>query len=87
MTDLLKNGDRIRLEMGYFGTEDFTIETFRGCLGIFASHQHREASDFTPICSMYGRGAESEDKYISNYGEYVTNEVPMWMNLPKEETK
>ena len=81
----MKAGDKIRCTdymMGHsIGTLDFTVEEFRFCLGVFQSENHRKAGRFTPLCDLYERGPESEDKYISNFGEYVSNQVPMFMNL------
>lgn len=83
----MKAGDRIRLTyytMGYEnGTVDHTVEEFRFCLGIFESDEHREAGQFTPLCELYDNGPESEDKYISNFGSYRTNQVPAFMNIPR----
>ena len=83
---MMKAGDRIRVDVGryalYTDLQDFTVEEFRYCLGFFASDQHREAGHFTPLCDVYGRGPDSESKYISNFGEYTTNLVPDFMNLP-----
>ncbi len=84
----MKAGDRIRLTeyvMGIYanGTKDYTVEEFRHCLGIFASDEHREAERFTPLCELYERGPDSENKYISNFGEYVSNKVPAFMSIPK----
>ena len=83
----MKAGDRIRLDVGWLGLykelQDFTVEEFRHCLGIFKSDQHRQAGKFTPLCDLYEAGPESELEYISNFGEYVTNKVPMFMNIPK----
>lgn len=83
----MKAGDRIRVQqyvMGLYpnGTKDFTIEEFRFCLGIFQSAQDRGAGRFTPLCNLYERGPDSEDGYISNYGEYYTNPVQGWMDVP-----
>ena len=82
----MKIGDRIRVQRYILGhlsnTEDFTVEEFRYCLGIFESEQDRTAGRFTPLCDLYVRGAESEQKYISNYGEYFTNHVQSWMDIP-----
>ena len=82
----MKTGDRIRIQYymrGHpFETEDFTVEEFRFCLGIFKSEQHRKAGKFTPLCDLYERGADSKDDYISNFGEYYTNPVQGWMNIP-----
>lgn len=77
-------GDKIRVPF-YYGHEDYIVEEFRQCLGIFKSDAHREAGHFTPLCDLWGRGPDSEEKYICNYGEYWTNEVPIWMNLPRDD--
>ena len=82
----MKAGDRIRV-FSYWsdhitGTDDFTVEEFRHCLGIFASEQHREAGNFTPLCELYERGPDSKNGYISHYGEYYTNPVQAWMDIP-----
>ena len=82
----MKVGDRIRLDVGgYCGTDlkDFSIEEFRHTLGVFTSENARTAGQFTPICEMYDRGPDSVNKYLSNWGEYISNQVPMFMNLPK----
>jgi hypothetical protein len=83
----MEEGDRIRITrymMGCrCGNEDFTVEEFRYCLGIFESDEHRKAGNFTPLCDLYEAGPESENAYISNFGEYVTNKVPAFMNIPK----
>ena len=82
----MKAGDRIRVQYDVFGvkgyTEDFTVEEFRYCLGYFATDQHRTASQFTPLCVLYERGPDSVNDYISNYGEYYTNPVQAWMDIP-----
>jgi hypothetical protein len=81
----MKAGDKIRLFeycMGHIvGTNDFIVEEFRYCLGIFESEQDREAGNFTPLCNLYEKGPDSEQKYISNYGEYYTNMVQSWMDI------
>ena len=83
----MKVGDRIRVQKYIMGhrseTEDFTVEEFRHCLGFFESGQHRTMGDFTPLCDMYERGPESKDEYMPNMGEYVSNKVPAWMDIPK----
>lgn len=82
----MKAGDKIRMDVGwrlYKDLQDFTVEEFRDCLGVFMNEQDRMAGKFTPLCELYGRGPESETKYISNFGEYVTNQVPLFMNIPK----
>lgn len=78
----MKAGCKIRVFNGWYGTSDHIVEEFRFCLGIFASEEHRRASKFTPLCELYERGAESENGYISNFGEYYTNPVQAWMDLP-----
>jgi hypothetical protein len=82
----MKAGSRIRLQRYMMGiatdTDDFTVEEFRHCLGIFESNDRRKAGNFTPLCDLYYRGPDSKDDYISNYGEYVTNMVPAWMDIP-----
>ena len=88
MSNKLALEDRIRLTsytMGKpnGGCDDYTIEEFRGCLGIFLSWEEREAGHFTPICDLYGKGPDTKEKYIGNYGTYLTNLVPTWMNIPK----
>lgn len=78
----MKAGDKIRVFSIYGDTKDLTVEEFRYCLGVFASEQHREAEMFTPLCELYENGADSEQKYISNFGEYHTNKVQAWMDIP-----
>jgi len=82
----MKAGDKIRVQeyiMGFeTGTRDFVVEEFRYCLGVFWSEDHRKANKFTPLCNMYERGPESVNNYISNFGEYYTNPVQGWMNIP-----
>lgn len=84
----MKAGDRIRVQRYIMGhpssTEDFTVEEFRYCLGIFASGQRRTAQHFTPLCDLYERGPDSITNYLSNYGCYYTNPVQAWMDLPKD---
>jgi hypothetical protein len=84
MENEMKAGDKIRVMDSFNNPRDFTIELFRYCLGFFFSEQHREASEFTPLCKLYYAGPESKKEYISNFGEYTSNEVPSWMDLPKD---
>ena len=81
----MKAGDKIRVQRYIMGhpleTEDFTVEEFRFCLGIFESSAHRLAGRFTPLCDMYERGPDSVNSYISNFGEYYTNPVQAWMDI------
>jgi hypothetical protein len=78
----MKAGDRIRVQHYYGDWEDYTIEEFRFCLGFFATEEYREAGEFTPLCEMYTDGPDSEQKYISNHGDYRTNQVPAWCDIP-----
>ena len=84
----MKAGDKIRVFTYVFGKEtgvkDYIVEEFRYCLGIFQSENHRTAGEFTPLCDLYEPGPESEKKYISNFGEYYTNQVQAWMDIPKD---
>jgi len=78
----MRAGDRIRVPMEYGDLKDFTVEEFRHCLGIFATEQNRESGHFTPLCSLYEKGPDSVENYISNYGSYYTNLVQGWMDIP-----
>ena len=82
----MKEGDRIRVQKYIFGhplrTDDYTVELFRYCLGIFLDEAHRTAGNFTPLCDLFENGPDSESAYISNYGEYFTNQVQGWMDIP-----
>jgi len=82
----MKVGDKIRLDVGcagmYTELKDFTVEEFRYCLGIFKSDDHRRAGKFTPLCDLYAAGPESNEEYISNFGPYTSNQVPVFMNIP-----
>ena len=81
----MKAGDKIRVQMYIMGCrtsqEDYTVEEFRYCLGVFLTPQDREAGKFKPLCDLYESGPESENKYISNYGEYTSNQVQAWMDI------
>jgi len=83
----MESGDRIRVQHYMMGckshTEDYTVEEFRFCLGIFLSGCDRTAGNFTPLCELFESGADSENLYISNYGEYTSNKVQSWMDIPK----
>ncbi len=82
----MKVGDKIRIQKYIMGTpshqEDYVIEEFRYCLGIFLSEDDRTAGNFTPLCELYEHGTESKEEYISNYGSYYTNKVQSWMDIP-----
>lgn len=85
----MKAGDRIRVQKYIMGhashTDDYTVEEFRFCLGIFLSDCHRRAQDFTPLCELYEPAPDAKRDYIPNYGEIWTDYVPSFMNLPKQE--
>ena len=84
----MKAGNKIRVfetMMGHvIGTNDFIVEEFRYCLGIFESEQHREIQRFTPLCEMYEPAADSKKMYMSDMGEYQSKYVQYWMDLPKD---
>ena len=79
----MKAGDRIRVFTIFGDTEDYTVEEFRYCLGVFVSSNCRRAGAFTPLCDLYEKGPYSKRDYISNYGEYYTNKVQAWMDIPE----
>jgi hypothetical protein len=85
----MKAGDKIRLQRYIFGhpanLADYEVEEFRHCLGIFESPACRKAGNFTPLCNLYENGPDSQNGYISNYGEYTTNQVPSFMNITEIE--
>ena len=82
----MKAGDRIRVWehcMGYrVGTKDYTVESFRDCLGIFTSDEARQAQEFTPLCDLYEPAPDAIKGYIPNYGEFYSAYVPYFMNVP-----
>lgn len=80
----MQAGDRIRIQTQWGPLKDFTVEEFRYCLGVFETDEHRNAGSFTPLCDLYERGPDSENKYSSLAGDYITNMVPSFMNLPKD---
>jgi hypothetical protein len=85
----MQAGDQIRVQKYIMGhashTDDYTVEEFRYCLGVFLSCCDKTAGEFTPLCELYEPGPESEQRYISNYGEYHTNMVQGWMDIPTAE--
>jgi hypothetical protein len=86
----MKAGDKIRVQKYICGIashqDDYTVEEFRHCLGIFLSEDDRTAQEFTPLCELYEPAPDAERGYISNYGVYYTKHIQSWMDLP-EETK
>jgi hypothetical protein len=85
----MKAGDRIRVQKYCMGhpshLDDYTVEEFRHCLGVFLSEARRTAEEFTPLCELYEPGPDSVQGYIANYGEYHTNMVQGWMDIPAPE--
>ena len=83
----MKAGDRIRVQKYICGHashhDDYVVEEFRYCLGIFLTDDDRKACRFTPLCDLYEPGPDSVQDYIPNYGEYQTNQVQAWMDLPR----
>lgn len=81
----MKAGDRISVDweaFGYWdGVYEYTVEEYRHTLGIFKSEEARRAGVLTPLCDLYYDGPDSERSYISNYGEYKTNQVQGWSDL------
>ena len=77
-------GDKIRVEFEYGEMRDFVLEEYRYCLGFFPSPEAREACNFMPLCKVYGEGPDSKRGYVPNYGAYFTNQVPLWMDLPRD---
>jgi len=81
----MKPGMKIKLPYFICGEiiswDEFEVEEFRHCLGVFISKEHRIANQFTPLCELYERGPESKEGYISNHGEYYTNPVQLWIDL------
>lgn len=83
----MKAGDKIMINWKDFGgmyddVQTYTVEEFRHNLGIFTSDEHREAGRFTPLCELYCNGPDSEHRYISNFGNYWSNQVQGWSDLP-----
>lgn len=85
---MMKVGDKIRVQKYTMGTpthhDDYYVEEFRYCLGIFLSDAHRKAQDFTPLCELYEPAPDAVRGYIGNYGEYYDSYVQSFMNLPKD---
>lgn len=83
----MRVGDKIMINWKDFGEmyddiQTYTVEEFRHTLGIFTSKAHREAGRFTPLCELYCDDPDSECKYISNFGNYWSNQVQGWSDLP-----
>lgn len=83
----MKAGDKIKLQWHVMGKPtgdwlEFTVEEFRYTLGVFESEQHRQAGHFTPLCELYCDGPDAKQGYIPNHGEYRTDQVPAWIDVP-----
>ena len=79
----MQAGSKILIPDYYGGySEPLIVEEFRYGLGVFESDAHRTAGKFTPLCTLFIAGADSEGKYISNFGEYLTNQVQGWIDIP-----
>ena len=82
----MKVGDKIRVQKYIMGTpaytDDYIVEEFRFCLGIFLSEEHRTAQLFTPLCELYSPAPDAKEGYIPNFGEYYDKYVQSFMNLP-----
>lgn len=82
----MKAGDKIKLPDYCMGHREktwteFEVVEFRHTLGIFGTPQDKEAGRLTPLCDLYESGPDSEQSYISNYGEYYTNLVPAFIQI------
>jgi len=79
-------GRRIRVQKYTMGhpthQEDYMVEEFRHCPGIFLSEAHRKANVFTPLCELYDPAPAAEKGYIPNFGEYYADWVQSWMDIP-----
>lgn len=88
MSDM-KAGDRIKIKTYTFGHETgevvLTVEEFRQSLGVFRSHQARQAGHFTPLCDLYKPVPGSQEKYIPNYGLYCPEMQPAWEVVAPEQ--
>lgn len=76
-----KAGDKIRVVWELYRgveVEEYTLETFRYCLGFFMNKNDRKASRFVALSDpeLYRDGPDSKHDYIPNYGDIVTNQVP-----------
>lgn len=83
-----KPGDKIRVVWELYRgveVEEYTLEMFRYCLGFFKDKNDRKAGRFVALSDyeLYCDGPDSEHKYISNYGDYVTNQVPNFEIISK----
>ena len=83
MSDAVREGDWILIPTFIMGrptgeTTRLKVERFRFCLGVFENGAAREMGRFTPLCALYGRGPDSEQRYMPNRGEYLTHLVPVW---------
>jgi len=82
----MKAGCKIRVQKYTMGcpthTDDYIVEEFRFCLGIFLSENHRLAQEFTPLCELYEPALDAVKGYIPNFGEYYDKYVQGFMNLP-----
>lgn len=82
---MAKAGDRIRVQKYILGhaayCDDYTVEYFRDCHGIFLSDEDRMAGKFTPLCELYDPAPDATQGYIPNHGPYWTAYVQGYMNL------
>lgn len=87
----MKVGDRIRVQKYICRypshQDDYIVEEFRYCLGIFLSENDRTAQNFTPLCELYEPAPDAKKGYISNYGDYYDSYVQAFMNIPNEVSK
>ena len=75
-------GDIIRIPAHYLKSltvaTEFEVVEFRNCLGIYETEEAKVAGDLTPLCTLYEPSPASTSVYLTNYGSYETNMVPVW---------
>jgi hypothetical protein len=85
----MKAGDRIRVQKYIAGhashCDDYTVEEFRFCLGVFLSEADRTAQNFTPLCELFEPAPDAAQGYIPNYGPFWDKWVQGFMNLPRKD--
>ena len=85
----IKAGDRIRVRFVPYPNceefEEYTVEEFRGCLGIFETGSCRKAQEFSPLCSLYRKSRDAVQGYIPNYGEYWDKWEPAFEKIEEDQ--
>lgn len=83
-----KDGDKIRVVWELYRgveVEEYTLETFRYCLGFFKCDNDRSAGVFTALSdsALWVPGPDSQEVYLSNYGGYTSSLVPNFEIISK----